>query len=121
MSKRKASFFPPARTIWNCDAFEFHCPNSWEALAMTDTPNVRHCAECRKNVYQCWTPDEFVEHGQLGHCVAVPRQFSQQGAQLMMLGQPSADEVRGIEKRHERMQAFWGGVLGLNPEFGTED
>jgi hypothetical protein len=49
-----------------------NCPQSWQFLASTPVADVRHCRECDRDVYLCLTPAEFVTHGELGRCVAIP-------------------------------------------------
>lgn len=58
--------------IENCDAtFAFKCPKTWEQLAGTDDPNVRHCPTCDEEVHYCHTLDQARGHALSGHCVAV--------------------------------------------------
>jgi uncharacterized protein (TIGR02996 family) len=49
---------------------KFKCPMAWEALASTDNSNIRHCGECKRNVYFCGNIDEVRYRGQRGDCVA---------------------------------------------------
>ncbi|WP_162271810.1 TIGR02996 domain-containing protein [Gemmata sp. SH-PL17] len=58
--------------IENCEnLFLFRCPKQWEKLKPVDTPAVRYCSSCRKNVYFCHTLPEAQEHARLEHCVAI--------------------------------------------------
>ena len=63
---------PPSR-VWDCERmFRKRCPQSWQILDSTPVAEVRHCRECDRDVYLCRTPNDFVAHGERGHCVAIP-------------------------------------------------
>ncbi len=76
--------------IENC-AFTFKCPQTWEQLSQTDEKNVRFCGQCESNVHLCNTDEEFLQHVQNRHCIAIRRQatFSRDGSSLCY------DESRG--------------------------
>jgi uncharacterized protein (TIGR02996 family) len=59
------------RTIEGCLSFDFACPQQWSALATTAREGVRHCANCRQDVYYCASIEEAREHAGQGRCVAV--------------------------------------------------
>lgn len=61
---------------WNDEAriacqFAFRCPQTWDRLAATDDPGIRHCSECNGDVHLALTQVDFRRYGEEGHCVAV--------------------------------------------------
>ncbi len=60
------------RSIRNCPAtdFRYRCDKTWDELAETDRPDVRHCERCRSEVYFCATNEETIAHAKAGHCIA---------------------------------------------------
>ena len=57
---------------WNCDQFlSFECPQKWKDLQETSDQNIKCCDICNKNVYLCKTPEDFIEYGNKGYCVAL--------------------------------------------------
>ena len=62
------------RTIRNCETvFRFQCPKLWEQLALTESPGVRHCSACDRNVYFCVTDEETIEHAKAGRRPGIAR------------------------------------------------
>ena len=58
-------------TIRNCAAsFRFQCPKLWEKLSPTESPTVRHCSCCDRDVHYCTTDEQTIEHAKAGHCIA---------------------------------------------------
>ncbi len=58
--------------IENCNVrFRFECPKRWENLRPTDSPLVRSCDACRKNVYYCESVREARRRAERGECVAI--------------------------------------------------
>lgn len=60
--------------IRNCD-FRFQCHQTWEGLSKLDgdEDSVRHCGECKKNVYLVESSFDLVLAMEQNLCVAVPR------------------------------------------------
>jgi len=54
-----------------CVEFEYSCPQRWDTLSPTDDPAVRHCPECRRNVYYCRSGRDALRHADAGECVAI--------------------------------------------------
>jgi hypothetical protein len=52
--------------------FEFECPRTWDTLAPTAAPSIRHCDDCDKPVHLSRDVKEANKHARLGRCVAVP-------------------------------------------------
>lgn len=52
--------------------FAFECPRIWETLTPTADPKVRHCADCRQQVYFEDSPTAVESRALAGHCVAIP-------------------------------------------------
>ncbi|MBI4001736.1 MAG: hypothetical protein HY348_08120 [Nitrospira defluvii] len=52
--------------------FRFKCPQVWDRLQPTDVEGVRHCPECRRDVYLALTEEDFRKHSDEGRCIAVP-------------------------------------------------
>lgn len=77
------------RTIRNCPlpVFRQECPRQWDQLTPTEDPSVRHCGQCKQNVYLCSTDDETLSHAHAGHCIArvIPDEAE---LPVMYLGQP---------------------------------
>ena len=79
--------------IQNCNwTFSFQCPQQWEQLAITEDANVRMCGVCLKKVYLCASNDEVASQVALGHCVAIPHNYTAEYADGMMLGEVVSDE-----------------------------
>jgi uncharacterized protein (TIGR02996 family) len=57
--------------IERCPAFAFRCPQRWDALALTDREEVRHCGACAKDVYYFESVDDARDAARDGHCVAI--------------------------------------------------
>jgi hypothetical protein len=53
--------------------FVLECPMTWGALAITESPNVRRCHECRELVYLCRSREEAEQRARQGSCITVPR------------------------------------------------
>lgn len=51
--------------------FEFTCPQFWSRLQPTDKDDVRHCAECDREVHLALSEEAFRRHSKEGRCVAV--------------------------------------------------
>jgi len=107
--------------LWNCPAaFEFQCPREWKMLARTDDPAVRHCSACAKDVYLCRTPQEFVERGSKGHCVAVPTDLSPRVATRFLMGRIAPEAGKELAREQKEAQEFWNGVVAQSPGFEKE-
>jgi uncharacterized protein (TIGR02996 family) len=52
------------------------CPNPWETLPPTARAGVRHCGECRQDVYFCDSIEAAEAHARQGHCLIVPCQVA---------------------------------------------
>lgn len=93
------------RTIRNCSvSVKVPCPKTWEGLAPTSDPKVRHCGECGQEVYFCVTDAETLEHAQAGHCIAREEPHRSELPQ-MIIGrpiirvEPTARQLRALELR----------------------
>ena len=63
--------------IENCH-FSFLCSRTWESLLqIEDHPQIRYCDRCDHSVHLC-THDDFIEHVQKGHCVALVQEGNDQ-------------------------------------------
>lgn len=59
------------QTIRNCErTFRKVCPRSWNELADTESPAIRHCSQCDRDVYFCTSDEETIAHASAGHCIA---------------------------------------------------
>ena len=60
--------------VWRCGGklFSTPCPLDWESLATTQSPDVRHCQVCQRDVHRCTSPEQFVEFAKRKECVAIP-------------------------------------------------
>ena len=50
--------------------FEFQCPQRWEFLESLDTPGVKHCSECDRNVHKATNKAQLLQFGKEGKCAA---------------------------------------------------
>ncbi len=57
--------------VEHCVEFAYRCPQRWDTLTPTADASVRHCPECRQNVYYCRTPLEAYRRARKGQCVAI--------------------------------------------------
>jgi uncharacterized protein (TIGR02996 family) len=57
--------------VEGCVEFTFRCPQRWDTLLPTSLESMRHCPECKNDVYYCRNIAEAREHAAEGHCVAV--------------------------------------------------
>jgi uncharacterized protein (TIGR02996 family) len=64
-------------------AFQFECPKQWNRLTPSDTPNVRFCESCERNVHYCDTLDEARAYAARGDCVAVTLALIRRPADLL--------------------------------------
>jgi hypothetical protein len=111
--------------LWNCPKLlAFKCPQEWELLTPTDSPNVRLCDTCKRDVHRCATAKEFIHHGRLGHCVAIPNRFVPGEMTGGWLGEPSDETVRESEEQNQQILNWWSNVLGaegaIDPEQASE-
>ena len=108
--------------LWNCrNAFEFVCPRYFSELTPTDDPEVRFCGVCQERVYRARTPLDFVTHGELGHCVAIPETYDPMGAFCTeTLGRPTRQDIEERDRRVAAILAWWWGVLAEEPQFAPE-
>jgi hypothetical protein len=109
--------------LWNCHAWKkevalgFTCPATWQSFDPTDSPDVRFCQVCREKVYLCQTPQEFVERGERGQCVAIPPDMRRINLKAMQVGRPSEESVRRFQRERERVRAWWQSVQDAAPAF----
>jgi hypothetical protein len=108
--------------IWNCpDSLEFQCPQEWSSLKPTHDMDIRYCKVCSQNVYMCSTPQEFTQNAKSGKCVAIPNDLARRPQDPpVILGRPSQEEVREIEKQEKLVSNFitwWKTILTPEPSF----
>ena len=107
--------------LWNCpSAFEFKCPLKWSKLKKTRDAAVRFCKVCKQEVYLCSTPEEFVEHGNRGHCVAVPEGRTPETATELFMGRIGPSAIKELTRRRKPAQDWWRAVLADKPRFERE-
>ncbi|QDT42699.1 hypothetical protein Pan241w_27870 [Gimesia alba] len=105
--------------LWNCEhAFSNLCPKQWAELTPTETPGVRFCDVCSENVTYCTTPEEFVQLGNAGKCVAIPNGYTTGSLKQMLLGRISVKKMKSNRDRQERTANWWRTVIEADPEFG---
>lgn len=98
--------------LWNCpNLLSFKCPQHWDALSPTSAPAVRSCSICQRDVHRCETAEEFIRHGQLGHCVAIPSELTPGELTGGWLGEPSDEVVRESELHNDRIHELWSKVI----------
>ncbi len=57
--------------IENCP-LAFECHKKWSELAKIQAYNhVRYCGECQKPVFKVTNEDQYKQHAEKGHCVAL--------------------------------------------------
>lgn len=113
--------FPGIAEVWNCKhAFQQPCPMFWEDLSRTDRKRVRHCEVCKQDVTYCTTPEEFVQLGNAGKCVAIPDGHSPLTPQTVVMGLPSPEYLQKLKAREQRIKQWWRAVLECGPTFSPE-
>lgn len=104
--------------VWNCEnAFQNACPKKWESLEPTENDGLRYCDVCDQKVHLCETPEQFVQLGNAGHCVAVPNANHPIHLNLMALGRPSPESIRKLEQKKEKAEQWWSAAIAHNPTF----
>lgn len=91
--------------IENCP-MAFECPKTWESLASTDNPGVRHCDTCRQNVTFCADADTLEKMTATGACVAFYTVQNEQVHQRMGSVARPANMGIASPERSARMRAF---------------
>ena len=67
--------------------FAFQCPRTWEDLAPTSQPSVRHCDGCGEDVHLVETVVDAERLALRGKCISAPRRLvAEGGARAMMTG-----------------------------------
>lgn len=89
-------------------------------LARTDDAAVRYCSACAQNVYLCGTPKDFVEHGNKGHCVAVPTDRAPAVATRFLMGRIAPSAFEDLENEQSGAQEFWEEVVAQKPKFENQ-
>jgi hypothetical protein len=91
------------RTIRNCTVrIDTPCPQRWDELQVTDSPNVRHCHVCARDVFFCSSAEETLEHARAGHCIAREEPHASE-LPRMVLGRPTVVPV--VTNEQERARA----------------
>jgi hypothetical protein len=84
------------------------CPMAWERLESTAHKDVRHCAQCDRDVYFCRTDAETLEHARAGRCIARERPAASE-LPRMVLGRTvvvpadEQEEAATLERRERRI------------------
>lgn len=102
------------RQLWNCSAwsiFQFLCPQTWNNLSPTDNADVRHCSVCKEKVYLCSTPENLVNLGRSGKCVAILPSHAR-SITHGYLGRPSRSSQL-LADRVTNARRFWDAVAEL--------
>lgn len=102
-----------SRQLWNCGAwsiFGFLCPKTWASLSPTDDVSKRLCSLCKEHVFLCSTPEDLVELGRSGKCVAILPNHTRQLANASYLGRPS----KALLDSSADAKKFWEAVDELN-------
>jgi len=105
-------------TLWNCPKALKKCPMEWSRLDETGTDGIRHCKSCDRDVHYCETPEQFVELGNAGKCVAIPQSFD--CMEMMMLGRPSNEAIEALERKNTERKKWWIEALALKPAFSEK-
>jgi hypothetical protein len=114
------------RGIWNCPTLSlpllsYECPQSWDALPETADPTLRHCPACKQVVRLCQTPEEFIEAGERGECVAIPKDVLPIRMCGYRVGRPSRESVAEDRADMLRFVRWWSGVIqGLPNALGRQ-
>jgi hypothetical protein len=101
------------KQLWNCGSwsiFEFLCPKTWEKLSLTDDADMRFCSVCRKDVFLCSTPEDFIEFGRSGKCVAILPSQTKGFASGSWLGYPSQKSLDSVASARR----FWKTIADIN-------
>lgn len=60
--------------INNC-SWGFKCKQTWQGLRTTLNPDIRFCADCRKDVFKTSSKQEVTENLELGRCMYFAEEF----------------------------------------------
>lgn len=99
--------------------FAFRCEKRWADLRPTADAAIRHCQECRKNVYACDSKEAAQRHALRGECIAissrlaldVENQYGPRPTDEELIGLPMspyevwANEL--FERHRKRWWQFW--------------
>lgn len=101
------------RGMLNCGlapplTFSFRCPMRWSDLIPTDSPNVRSCGRCQREVHRCHDVYEADIRAQQGECVAVPMRL----VEAVLADEVGRGErlVVGGLKSSTWLRALWAGL-----------
>jgi hypothetical protein len=89
--------------------FSFVCPQKWDALAPTESPNVRACDLCRERVYLVDSDDALLEHADKRHCIALrvtyeSSRLEEAKREVLFAGRPRPiDYIKAYVRRHPRI------------------
>jgi len=107
--------------VWRCGAklFSTPCPLDWESLARTQSPDVRHCQVCQRDVHLCTSPEQFVEFAKRKVCVAIPAGLhipDGSHPKKLMLGMPPPWSY----SLEEAARQWWQQIEQIAPELGNQ-
>jgi uncharacterized protein (TIGR02996 family) len=75
----------------------FVCTRSWSDLTVTEDLKVRHCGECKQNVYFCDTIADVRKriHNGEAHCVClgIPRKEGDEHSDMALFGNPGPESL----------------------------
>ena len=109
------------KQIHNCPSmFANQCPKAWQQLQPTGDEQRRYCSTCENSVYECRSPDELVQLGLQGKCVAIPDHVFEQGFRsgiqtelnddssdpMIFMGFLSQEHVEKVRELFEQVKAW---------------
>ena len=107
---------------WNCDQFlSFECPQQWKDLQETSDQNIKCCDICNKNVYLCKTPEDFIENGNKGYCVALLEKNFPHFTKRELLGKVGPEYFNELRKKTAKQKAWWKKAISLKPTFNKKE
>jgi len=89
----------------NTCSLSYECPLAWDDLEGKD--KIRHCHECKKDVYWCDSEADFKRYAVNATCVA----FLTSNSPEPLVGIPAEPEESNTEKSHTNTWAII--ILGI--------
>ncbi len=68
--KNKSKFIDNTFSIRNCK-LGYECKQRWDLLSTTSDLNIKHCNECKTDVYMIQNDAELMNAIKNNHCVAI--------------------------------------------------
>jgi uncharacterized protein (TIGR02996 family) len=85
-----------------CVSFAYRCPQRWDTLLPTEDSAIRHCQECKRDVYYCRSSEEAQRRADACECVAIDSRLAQLPFQLLRTRLPAGRLLGRVAPRSQR-------------------